>query len=286
MVAVILMQVGGATQASEVGGLAPVATSGDWADIANKPTSLFDLHEDVANALSSISDTDRFLISAESETGDPNKYVTGTTLKAYIGSSGITSGTALPDSPAVGAAFLLTQDHGSNSAGLYICITAGSWSAVSEATGISELAEVTNFGSSWTDVVSGVSSGEYITIAANETAGDRRYESWTGKFSDLSTTENWLVLNPNNGGRFEVRRVASGNKIQIQTQGSVNSSNVVRVLALRGQKGETGTAGTHGTDGTDAINHLLHLQKASINCRTSICTDWRKHIKWHSHSAY
>ena len=36
----------------------------------------FDLHDNVSDAISAISNLDRFLVSDESETGDPNRYIT------------------------------------------------------------------------------------------------------------------------------------------------------------------------------------------------------------------
>ena len=62
-------------------------------------------------------------------TGVLSKILIGATVYSLAGSGGggLDSGTALPGAPALGDAFVLTQDQGSNPEGLYICVTAGSW---------------------------------------------------------------------------------------------------------------------------------------------------------------
>lgn len=45
----------------------------------------------------------------------------------------IDSGTSLPASPSVGELFILTQADGSNAAGAYICLTAGTWTRIAAA---------------------------------------------------------------------------------------------------------------------------------------------------------
>ena len=44
----------------------------------------FDLHDDVSTALTSLADTDRFVVSDESVSGDPNRYITGTNVASYV----------------------------------------------------------------------------------------------------------------------------------------------------------------------------------------------------------
>lgn len=44
----------------------------------------FDLHEDVGNALNALDDSDHILVSAETLTGEPNRYVLAITLKSFI----------------------------------------------------------------------------------------------------------------------------------------------------------------------------------------------------------
>ena len=45
----------------------------------------FDLHDEVDVESTELGDDDRFLISAESLTGDPNRYVEASTVKSYVG---------------------------------------------------------------------------------------------------------------------------------------------------------------------------------------------------------
>ena len=45
----------------------------------------FDLHDEVDVAATEIDDADRFLISAEGLSGDPNRYAEGSTVKNYVG---------------------------------------------------------------------------------------------------------------------------------------------------------------------------------------------------------
>ena len=64
----------------------------DWSEtdntqtdfIKNKPTTLFDLHDDVTAENKVVADADRFLVSDESVSGDPNEYVRADSLASYI----------------------------------------------------------------------------------------------------------------------------------------------------------------------------------------------------------
>ena len=49
--------------------------------------SAFDLHDDVTTEVNSLADDDRFVVSDESETGDPNRYATLSTLKTAVSGS-------------------------------------------------------------------------------------------------------------------------------------------------------------------------------------------------------
>ena len=53
-------------------------------NIAATPPAAFDLWPDVPLEASAISGSDRFVVGDDSETGDPNRYVTASTLKSYV----------------------------------------------------------------------------------------------------------------------------------------------------------------------------------------------------------
>ena len=71
-------------------------------------SATFDLHEDVGTALTSPADDDRLVVSDESETGEPNRYITLSTLISYLfdGDNTLTGIEALSGSDLTDA-----QDH-------------------------------------------------------------------------------------------------------------------------------------------------------------------------------
>ena len=63
--------------------LTKTATGYSW-QTASGGGGDFDLHDDVSTELTAIAGSDRFVVSDESETGDPNRYITWTNLKSDI----------------------------------------------------------------------------------------------------------------------------------------------------------------------------------------------------------
>ena len=62
-----------------------IGRSGTLADLSDTATiPAFDLHDDVTTEHTTILQTDRFLVAAESETGDPNRYATFSTIETTI----------------------------------------------------------------------------------------------------------------------------------------------------------------------------------------------------------
>ncbi len=55
-----------------------------WEDVAVPAVETFDLHDDVSTVAAALADEDRMLISDESESGDPNRYVTLASLKPFF----------------------------------------------------------------------------------------------------------------------------------------------------------------------------------------------------------
>ena len=83
------------------GGGATLTASGNGLEL-NVPSSTggaFDLHDDVTNSLSVLSDADRLLVSDESTAGDPNRYIRFENLQEDIRPNWQVEGIFLVDSP-------------------------------------------------------------------------------------------------------------------------------------------------------------------------------------------
>ena len=73
-------------------------------------------------------------------------------------------------------------------------------------------------------------SGEFYTIQARETAGNRRSANWVGLFQELPTTEGtaiWIIVG-SGGERFQLWR--DGSDIRINRAGSVNATNTASIF--------------------------------------------------------
>ena len=84
--------------------LAAVARTGSYNDLSNKPNiptqaTGFDLHNDVGTELTSLSDSDRIVVSDESTAGDPNRFSTLSTLKSFVRSGFTVAWSAVTGKP-------------------------------------------------------------------------------------------------------------------------------------------------------------------------------------------
>ena len=205
-------------QASEVGGLSPVATSGAYSDLSGAPTipEGFKLG-DVATELTSVADDDRFLLWDTSATGEnKNRYSQGSTLKTYFQSQGISAGD------------------------------------------IETLYTKTNLTSTWEDCVSAtkyqeMTDNSVLLISAVDLSDQGKTDTVALQRSQITSTARWFVAwgTGPSGKRIQLRTSGTGDstKIQINKESSLASSNQVRVYWIKGQKGDTGQPGTDGTDG-------------------------------------
>ena len=98
----------------------------------------------------------------------------------------------------------------------------------------SKLAEQNNVGTNWTDLATGLDDDDLITVtiegASTAETGNVVNRSLVIRFGDLSTSGRWITVRTG-GSRFEVRRVAAGQKVQVQRSTNVTASN--RVLAYK-----------------------------------------------------
>ena len=66
------------------GGTGATTAAAARSNLGISASSAFDLHDDVTTALTTLADADRFVVSDENVSGDPMRYITGTTLSTYV----------------------------------------------------------------------------------------------------------------------------------------------------------------------------------------------------------
>lgn len=117
---------------------------------------------------------------------------------------------------------------------------------------------LTNVTTTWTDLVSGASNDEFYVVNCvgswSSEPGNVVSRSISFLFQDLDESTNtgnwpnskwWLSLRGGTGGaRFQLRRVATGGKIQVNRAGAVSSNN--KVTAYRISPGAPGPQGPPG----------------------------------------
>ena len=72
-------------------GTATTAARSDHVHEGDGAGGAFDLHDDVATAISTLDDNDRFVVSDENLSGDPNRYVTLAAVAAKLAGTGLTA---------------------------------------------------------------------------------------------------------------------------------------------------------------------------------------------------
>ena len=95
----------------------------DWRSLVHPvgTGTAFDLHEDVTTAISTLDDNDRFVVSDENLSGDPNRYVTLESLATKLAGTGLTATSGVLSASAAGplapaySATALYELGGSNS---------------------------------------------------------------------------------------------------------------------------------------------------------------------------
>ena len=92
---------------------------------------------------------------------------------------------------------------------------------------------VSNVGETYTDLVTGLSDNNFVQITiegawSNET-NNIVVRTVAGRFQDFSTSDRWIsIRGGEGGGRFMIKRVASGGKLQIRRAGAIASTNTIR----------------------------------------------------------
>lgn len=131
-----------------------------------------------------------------------------------------------------------------------------------------QVANASNVGTSWTDIGSGYNDGDWLMVTikgySGTETGNVELRSILDKFSMFSTFGRWVTIRGGkDGARFEVRRVASGNKLQVRRQGSIGGTNNVFVFKAQAEKGDQGIQGAQGIQGQQGAKGETGAQGAT-----------------------
>ena len=166
------------------------------------------------------------------------------------GTTGIPGGTALPASPKLRDAYILTQDQGSNKEGLYICVTAGEWSYIASTTEISgDPVDIQN----WTDRQWRIANTAPPPVESGHWGTDNliRLNKRADKISDNTEVESSAVM----------RRVKAGHRLIVTDGTDVAVLAVTAVVENSGdfQYGVTIERGQRSDFGSGTDIQVSHL---------------------------
>ena len=156
----------------------------------------------------------------------------------------------------------------------------GGGGAVGQASQVTKT-QITNVGETYTDLITGANDDDYYEVtfegASSTETGNVAYRTIGFRFGDLSTSDRWISVRGGSGGqRFDIKRVATGSKIQVKRSSNVDSTNSVTAykLAIEDLPEATETvkgilersSQTEATEATDNSTAMTPLRvKESIN---------------------